>query len=67
MMHTIPDKQSQTGLELLQESIGLVEVLGATTSGNLPLDGRVRDGIVIILDLLAVTLAKAEKALTEPF
>lgn len=66
-MHTIPDKQSQTDLELLQESIGLVEVLGAATSGNLPLDGRVRDGIVIILDLLAVTLSKAEKALTEPF
>lgn len=67
MMHTIPDKQSQTGLELLQEGIGLVEVLGAATSGNLPLDGRVRDGIVTVLDLLAVTLAKAEKALSEPY
>lgn len=66
-MHTIPDKQSQTGLELLQEGIGLVEVLGAATSGNLPLDGRVRDGIVTVLDLLAVTLAKAEKALSEPY
>ena len=67
MMHTIPDKQSQTGLELLNQAQGLVEVLGAALTGNMPIEGRIRDGLAELLDLLAVRLDQAEKALTEPF
>ena len=69
MMHTIPRgiDDDRTGLELLNEAQGLVEVLGAALTGNLPLEGKIRDGLATMIDLLAVRLDQTEKALTEPY
>lgn len=69
-MHTIPTRNiddDRTGLELLQEARGLTEILGATLTGNTPVDGRMRDGLAILLDLLAVRLMQVEASLAEPF
>lgn len=68
-MHTIPRciDDDRTGLELLNEAQGLVEVLGAALTGNMPLDGKIRDGLAVMMDLLAVRLKQVENALTEPF
>ena len=57
----------RTGLELLNEAQGLVEVLGAALTGNMPLEGKIRDGLATMLDLLAVRLAQVEASLAEPF
>ena len=68
-MHTIPTRNidDRTGLELLNEAQGLVEVLGAALTGKLPIDDKMRDGLAVMMDLLAVRLAQVENALTEPF
>ena len=68
-MHTIPRciDDDRTGLELLNEAQGLVEVLGAALTGNMPLEGKIRDGLATMLDLLAVRLAQVEASLAEPF
>jgi hypothetical protein len=69
-MHTIPTRNiddDRTALELLAESQGLVEVLGAALTGSMPLEGKIRDGLAVMMDLLAVRLAQVETTLTEPF
>jgi hypothetical protein len=66
MMCAIPFiKSNDDALALLREAQGLVEVLGYTLSGNMPIEGRIRDGLPIVLDTLAVTLAKAEQRMME--
>ena len=70
MSHTMPTRNiddDRTGLDLLRESQGLVELLGAALTGNMPLEGKMRDGLAVMMDLLAVRLAQVENALTEPF
>ena len=57
----------RTGLELLNEAQGLVEVLGAALTGSMPLEGKIRDGLATMMDLLAVRLAQLEASLAEPF
>ncbi len=52
-------------LALLREAQGLVEVLGAALTGNMPIEGRIRDGFPALLDLLAVRLAQVEVSLSE--
>ena len=68
-MHTIPTRNNddRTALELLAESQGLVELLGAALTGNMPLEGKIRDGLATMMDLLAVRLAQLEASLAEPF
>ena len=68
-MHTIPRciDDDRAGLELLNEAQGLVEVLGAALTGSMPLEGKIRDGLAVMMDLLAVRLKQVENALTEPF
>lgn len=69
-MHTIPTRKiddDRTAIELLTEAQGLVEVLGAAMTGNMPLEGKIRDGLATMMDLLAVRLKQVENALTEPF
>ena len=68
-MHTIPTRNNddRTALELLAESQGLVEVLGAALTDSMPLEGKIRDGLATMMDLLAVRLMQVETTLTEPF
>ena len=66
MMCAIPFiKSNDDALALLREAQGLVEVLGCVLTGNMPLEGRIRDGLPTLLDLLAVRLAQVEVALSE--
>lgn len=59
------DLDSRDVLQSLAQAQGLVEVLGRTLTSSMPLDGRARDGLPILLDLLAVTLARVEQKLSE--
>ncbi len=58
------DLDSRTAMQLLVEAQGLVEVLGAALTGNVPLEGKIRDGLPTLLDLLAVRLAQVEQRLS---
>ncbi len=69
-MHTIKVSrevyEAQDGLEFLSEGIALVEVLGRSLAADLPLDTpQARQGLVIMMDHIAVVLAKAEQKLSE--
>ena len=69
-MHTIKVSrevyEAQDGLEFLSEGIALVEVLGRSLAADLPLDTpQARQGLVIMMDHIAVALAKAEQKLSE--
>ena len=69
-MHTIQrsDYENQTGLEFLSEGIAMVEILGRALMSDMPMDtSQARHGVAIMLDHIAVTLSKAEKALTAPY
>lgn len=66
-MHTIPTRNiddDRTALDLLAESQGLVEVLGSALTGSMPLEGKIRDGLAVMMDLLAIRLAQVEQRLT---
>ena len=58
-------KSNDDALKLLREAQGLVEVLGAALTGNMPIEGRIRDGFPILLDTLATRLAQVEESLSE--
>ncbi len=69
-MHTIKVSrevyEAQDGLEFLSEGIALVEVLGRSLAADMPLDTpQARQGLVIMMDHIAVVLAKAEQKLSE--
>ena len=69
-MHTIKVSrevyEAQDGLEFLSEGIALVEVLGRSLAADMPLDTpQARHGLVIMMDHIAVVLAKAEQKLSE--
>lgn len=58
-------KNNDDARALLREAQGLVEVLGYALTGNMPLEGRIRDGLPTLLDLLAVRLAQVEESFSE--
>ncbi len=63
---TREEYESQSGLEFLSEGIALVEVLGRSLAADMPLDTpQARQGLVIMMDYIAVVLAKAEQKLSE--
>ncbi len=69
-MHTIKVSrevyEAQDGLEFLSEGIALVEVLGRSLAADMPLDTpQARQGLVIMMDHIAMVLAKAEQKLSE--
>ena len=63
---TREEYESQSGLEFLSEGIALVEGLGRSLAADMPLDTpQARHGLVIMMDHIAVVLAKAEQKLSE--
>ena len=69
-MHTIKVSrevyEARNGLEFLSDGIALVEVLGRSLAADMPLDTpQARQGLVIMMDYIAVVLAKAEQKLSE--
>ena len=66
-MHTINESRdldsSRYVLQSLVEARGLLEVLGSSLTGNMPLDGSIRDGFPLLLDMIAVRLRIVETEL----
>ena len=64
---TREEYESQSGLEFLSEGIALVVGLGRSLAADMPLDTpQARHGLVIMMDHIAVVLAKAERKFANP-